>query len=184
MKWQKINNVLHRDLGYIFFFLIIIYSVSGIAINHASDWNPDFYVDKKYISELDLPDKIQDIDENMIKNQLEIIGESDNYLLVDYPSKSKFKVYYKNGSLLYDLQNKKGELERIQRRPLFYEMNLLHRNPGNLWTWIADIFAVGLIIIATTGIMVLKGKNGIKGRGKWLILSSTLSTVLIIFLVI
>jgi hypothetical protein len=33
---------------------------------------------------------------------------------------------------------------------------------------VADVYAVGLIVLAITGMFVLKGKTGITGRGAWL----------------
>jgi hypothetical protein len=44
-------------------------------------------------------------------------------------------------------------------------MTTLHYNPGKWWTWFADIFAVSLIIITLTGLVMLKGKHGLWGRG-------------------
>jgi hypothetical protein len=52
---------------------------------------------------------------------------------------------------------------------IVYEMNQLHLNtPKGVWTIVADIYAVGLIVMAITGMFVLKGKTGITGRGAWL----------------
>ena len=48
MKWRKWNNILHRDLGYLFFGLTIIYVISGISLNHKHNWNPN-YIQKKQI---------------------------------------------------------------------------------------------------------------------------------------
>ena len=36
---------------------------------------------------------------------------------------------------------------------------------GQWWTYFADIFAVGLIIITLSGVIMLKGSKGIIGRG-------------------
>jgi protein-S-isoprenylcysteine O-methyltransferase Ste14 len=40
--------------------------------------------------------------------------------------------------------------------------------PKRLWTWAADVYAVILAFLAISGLFVLKGKNGLSGRGKWL----------------
>ena len=37
-----------------------------------------------------------------------------------------------------------------------------------MYTWFSDIYAAGLIFLAITGLFVLRGKNGIIGRGAWL----------------
>ncbi|MCB9249542.1 MAG: hypothetical protein H6613_13835 [Ignavibacteriales bacterium] len=46
MKIRKLIRKLHRDVGYIAFGLTIIYSISGIAVNHVSDWNPNYSIEK------------------------------------------------------------------------------------------------------------------------------------------
>jgi hypothetical protein len=52
---------------------------------------------------------------------------------------------------------------------VFFESNYLHYNtPRGLWTWFADIFAGALILLAISGLFILKGKKGITGRGAWL----------------
>ena len=33
---------LHRDAGYLAVGLTIVYAVSGLAVNHVSDWDPSF----------------------------------------------------------------------------------------------------------------------------------------------
>ena len=48
-------------------------------------------------------------------------------------------------------------------------MNQMHLNtPKRIWTVVADVYAVALIVLAVTGMFVLKGRTGIKGRGAWL----------------
>ena len=37
------------------------------------------------------------------------------------------------------------------------------------WTWIADVYAVALLFMATSGMFVLRGRTGLAGRGKWLV---------------
>jgi hypothetical protein len=39
---------------------------------------------------------------------------------------------------------------------------------GNLWIWISDAMAVFLLFVAISGLFLLKGKYGLKGRGLWL----------------
>ncbi len=183
MNWRKINNVVHRDFGYFFVFMTLIYSISGIAINHADDWNPDFYVEKQEVK-LDLPKIKSEINEELVLKSLGKIDQAYGFLMIDHPSEEKIKIYFKNGSLLYDLKSGYGKLERVSRRPIFYEVNFMHRNPGGLWTWVSDIFAFSLIVLAITGLFILKGKKGIKGRGKWLVGSGVILTIVFMFFLI
>ena len=55
--------------------------------------------------------------------------------------------------------------EGVKRRPLISSMVQLHFNPGKWWTWFADAFAVCLIIITVSGIVMIKGPKGLWGRG-------------------
>jgi hypothetical protein len=60
-------------------------------------------------------------------------------------------------------------IEKPRGRFGLREMNFLHLNePKGLWTWVADVYAVVLGFLAVSGLFVLKGKNGLSGRGKWL----------------
>jgi hypothetical protein len=62
-----------------------------------------------------------------------------------------------------------GLFESVRRRPVFFEVNFLHYNtPKKLWTWYADIFAGALIVLALSGLFILKGSKGITRRGAWL----------------
>jgi hypothetical protein len=41
-NWRWWFRVLHRDVGYLCVGLTLIYAVSGIAVNHVADWNPNY----------------------------------------------------------------------------------------------------------------------------------------------
>ena len=56
MDLRKWNRVIHRDAGYIFFGMSIIYGLSGIALNHLDDWNPDYIIHTEEIFLNDLPE--------------------------------------------------------------------------------------------------------------------------------
>ncbi len=182
MELSKINKSLHRDIGYFFVFMTIVYALSGIALNHAKDWNPDFQIIKKEIN-LNLPKSKELIDEKTLINELKRIGEFDKYLMTDYPSKNKIKVYYKNGSLLIDIKKSIGKLERLSKRPVLYEFNLIHRNPGGIWTLIVDIYAFSLLLLAITGVFIIKGKNSFQKRGKWFVMAGFLFTIVMILFI-
>lgn len=74
-------------------------------------------------------------------------------------------------------------IETISKRSVFKKMNFLHLNtPQKLWTWIADIFAASLIILAITGLFMIKGKKGFNGRGKWLFILGMLIPILFLLI--
>lgn len=179
-KLRKLNIATHRDLGYFFSSLIIIYCLSGFALNHVNDWNPDFIIEKETIT---IPGdySTSNLSSELIKEFGKQVNETD-YKVYDVPSPGKVKIYYDNASLLIDFTTNSGKYEKIIRRPVFYQSNLLHRNSIRGWKWVSDIFAGMLIIISVTGLFILKGKKGISGRGKWLIGAGVLLPILVLII--
>lgn len=60
MNARRIVIAVHRDLGYFFTGFIIIFAVSGIALNHIDHWNPDFIIQRRTVS-LKLPGSSEDV---------------------------------------------------------------------------------------------------------------------------
>ncbi len=166
-KLRKLNIVTHRDLGYFFSALIIIYCISGLALNHVDDWNPDFIITRSTI-QIDQDFPIANPKPSDILKLGEQVGEA-TYKVFDKPTQNQVKVYYKDASLHVNGSTREGLYERIERRPVFYHANVLHRNSLKGWKWVSDLFAFLLIVISITGLFVLKGKKGLKGRGKWFV---------------
>lgn len=168
-KVRRLNFALHRDLGYFFSSLIVIYCISGIALNHVEDWNPDFIITKDTVH-ISRPFVISEITDKQVIKFGSLVGET-NYKIIDYPTFNQVKIYYDNASLHINLTNQIGLYERVSKRPMFYQTNVLHRNSLKGWKWASDIFAFMLIVITITGLFILKGKYGITRRGKWFIIS-------------
>ncbi len=177
-KWRKWNRIIHRDFGYFFFGMTIIYALSGIAINHVKDWNPNYIIKTKNIS-VSIPDEIN---KNEVLNILKILDEEKNYKKHYFPKEDQLKVFLKNGTLTLNLNSGNGIIEKIKVRPIFKPMNYLHYNPIEWWTWFSDIFAGALILIAISGLFILKGKKGITKRGAWLTILGILIPVIYLFI--
>lgn len=180
-KWQlknlrSLNTAAHRDFGYFFSTLIIVYCLSGIALNHVNEWNPDFIIERKEVvlSKQYVPSQVS---QNEIAELNKLVGE-ETYKVFDFPTPTQVKIYYDNASFHVNFAEGKGVFESVKRRPVFYQANVLHRNSLKEWRWASDAFAVFLIVINLTGIFVLSGKNGITGRGKWLIVAGFLPPVI------
>ena len=91
-------------------------------------------------------------------------------------------IFFDKKTLSADLRSRIAILETVESRTLIHETNFLHLNhPKRLWTWVADIFALALIMLASTGLFMIKGKNGIKGRGKWLTILGVLIPIIFLF---
>ena len=182
MKFRKLIRILHRDIGYVAFGLTIIYSISGIAVNHVDDWNPNYSIVK---DTLVIPNKI-----NTKNSSEELVKSLSNVFQIKDSAKSFFRsdpysieIYFNKKTLTANLKTRVAILEKIDSRAILRESNFLHlNNPKKMWTWVADTFALSLILLAVTGLFMIKGKKGIKGRGKWLTLLGILIPLLFIYL--
>jgi len=164
LKWRKWFRVIHRDFGYLFFGVTLIYAISGIAINHLNDWNPNYVITAENIqTSLNL-----NSDKEEILAMLEDNGERKNYKNHYFPSENGLKIFLKDGVVYVNLSSGKGLIEKSKRRLVFREMNYLHYNPIKYWTWFSDLYAGALIALAITGLFLVRGKKGITGRGAWL----------------
>ncbi len=165
-KIRKWNNLIHRDVGYFFFGLTLIYSISGIAMNHKvmKHWDPEYIVNNySFTSDLDL--KQETITEEKVLLLLKELGETKNLKKFYYPNKKTLKIFIKGGNIVFNLKTKEGEIETARKRQVFNQVDWLHYNPNLWWTYFSDIYAVALIVLAITGLFVIRGKKGIKWRG-------------------
>jgi len=178
VKWRRWLRAIHRDIGYILTGLTVIYSVSGIAVNHVDEWNPN-YIIKKNTTFLKLSDKEKYSTQSIVSAIMSKSGDNESLKSSFRPDSNSIKIFTEKHSLYYDLSS--GELikEEIKDRPLLKESNYLHLNtPKKVWTYVADTFAVGLIFLAVSGLFMVKGKNGMKWRGTWLTIAGILIPIL------
>lgn len=179
-KLRRLNIEWHRDLGYFFSAIIIIYCLSGLALNHLDDWDPDFNI---YKTTVQFPKTYTKADVNdKIVHQFGNAVHEKTFKVFDFPTDNQVKIYYDNASLHINLETGIGHYEKVAKRHFFYEVNVLHRNSLKGWKWVSDIFAVMLIVISLTGMFILKGKYGVKRRGIWLVLAGFLLPVIAVLL--
>ncbi len=180
-KWRKWNRIIHRDFGYFFFGMTIIYGVSGIALNHKGDWNPSYRISNY---EVNVPDELlgKKVDKQNSIDILEYLQIEDDYKKHYFPDNTTLKIFFNDGSTEIDMITGEGYVETIKRRPFLYEVNFLHYNPGVLWKWFSDIYGGALVLIAISGLFILKGRKGIKGRGLWLTMAGVLLPLILFFL--
>jgi hypothetical protein len=172
IPWRIWNVALHRDIGYFSVALVIIYGVSGLAVNHIADWNPNFIREKEFKTIAPILTDDRDSIIAYSKQGLELTVEPDN---VFRPDPETVQLFYPGRTYSIDLPTGNVLIESVQRRMVLYEMNQLHLNaPKGIWTYIADVFAVSLIFMGISGLFILKGKKGLGGRGKWFVLAGTI----------
>ena len=174
-------RILHRDLGYFFAGLVIIYCISGIALNHNHQWNPNYIITKHEIA-VNLPTDTSQITLEIIK---EILLKHDEKQVMSfyYPKNDQIKVFVKNGTATISLNDGNAVIEKIRKRPFFSQLNYLHYNTARKWwTIFSDIFAFSLIVITITGLFLVKGRNGITRRGAILGIIGLLFPILVLLL--
>ncbi len=148
INWRRLNNILHRDIGYFCVGLTIIYAVSGVAVNHAQDWDPDYSIEVT-------TDTFRPIVKEELKTEASVakivneIGISKDFLNYYLPDPETVKIFLDGGTLTIGIVSGETVYENVKKRPVLREMNLLHLNePKKLWTYVADIYAFFLLLLA------------------------------------
>jgi uncharacterized protein len=182
MNWRKLNRAIHRDIGYFFFGMCIIYGISGIALNHRHQWNPNFIINQQDY-QLDINQfSIQDPDKSLAMELLTTLDGNYTYrthLLIG----QGIRIFIEGGTYTVNLNTGRAQLETIRKRPVFNEFNFLHYNtPKKIWTWFSDLFAAALVVLAATGLFVLKGKHGLAHRGIYLATAGIIIPMVILYL--
>lgn len=165
----RLNRDLHRDVGYLVAVLTALYAISGLAVNHIDDWNPNYAIQTRPVAlgPLDLGDLAQA--EELVVRALEL--DPATVRGHHHVQERQFKVFLvEGGEVAVDPVTGEGQLKLVRPRPLLFQANALHLNRlKGAWTWMADLYALSLFYLAVGGLFMLKGKAGLAGRGKWLV---------------
>jgi len=156
-------RALHRDLGYLAVGLTVVYALSGLAVNHIADWDPNFdNYEARHQLALPLPADDQALTELLLR-ELAVadtpseVYRSDTHELTLLLDRRSFHVDTRTGAVLED-----GQRPRF----LLRVANWLHLNRGKkAWTYVADAYAAFLLVLAGTGLVMLPGRKGLLGRG-------------------
>jgi len=161
-RWRAWLRAVHRDLGYLAVGFTVIYAVSGLAINHLADWDPNFtsYQHERTIAPI--PATLSD-DEAVAaaRAALDLGPPRSTYragdeLHLEYDSRKL--VIYGDTGLVVDQGRSSRFLLRVA--------NWLHYNRGKrAWTYVADVYAVMLLYLAISGLFMIKGRLGLRWRG-------------------
>jgi hypothetical protein len=169
LPWRRWNAAVHRDVGYLCVALTIVYAISGIAVNHIQDWNPNYRFVRE---ERRFPPVPLGSREEMVANLVERLALPGPPKDAYRSRPDQIELFYDGWSVKADATAGTAVIERPKERPVLFDANFLHLNrPGGLWTWIADLYAALLALLAVTGMFVLAGPKGLAGRGKWWVLA-------------
>lgn len=169
IRWRKLFRTLHRDIGYVVAALTLAYAISGIAVNHIEDWNPNYTFENTQIDVGGFPVGDYQAMQDHVVAALHLDPKAVKGHFME--TETQFRVFLRNTEeVSVDITTGKGLFKQVKTRAVLYEINALHLNSiKGIWTWVADIFALMLIILVFTGVFMMKGKRGITGRGKWFV---------------
>jgi hypothetical protein len=165
-QWRVLLRALHRDMGYLVVGLTFIYALSGLAVNHIADWDPNF---RNYETAHELgpiagePDAVAAAVAAKLgirEAPREVYAASDDAVEVLFDRRT-LHVNPKSGHVIDE-----GQKPRF----LLRVANWLHLNRGKkAWRYIADAYATILLLLSFSGMFMIKGPKGIVGRGAVLV---------------
>ena len=169
MSWRQRIRALHRDIGYAAAALTIAYALSGLAVNHIEDWNPSYVFRETPIDIRPVPaGSFSDMQAHVVAALGLPAAEVRGHFM---ETETLLRVFLVEGQeARVDVRTGRGMLKRVHTRPVLYEVNALHlNNLKGIWTWVADVFALALLTLAITGLLMHKGRLGLAGRGMWFV---------------
>ena len=165
MRLKKLNFVLHRDIGYLCIGLTILYAISGVAVNHIDDWNPSYEITKENKSIGKIEHKSIILTKNEVLEIVDKIGAKQAFKNYHQPREDKLHIFLEGNKISVNLKTGNVEQKISKRRFLLFESNFLHLNhPKKLWTYVADLYAIGLLILSLTALVMLFVKKKIHMR--------------------
>ncbi len=156
-------RALHRDIGYLAVGFTFIYAMSGLAVNHIADWDPNFVqINRTH----QLKVRLDGGDAPVSARVLGALSIHEQPRELYRASDTRLEIVLEHRTLHVDTAS--GVVEEEGQKPrLFLRMaNFLHLNRGKkAWTLVADTYAVFLIFLASSGLFMIPGRKGLRGRG-------------------
>ncbi len=165
-RWRAWLRAVHRDVGYLAVGFTIIYALSGLAMNHLEDWDPNFRSSEVQLRITPISDELTD-DEAVarIAAAAGMSGPPSDVLRAG----DEVRLEYPDGSKVTAIADT-VTVQKRESRFFFRIANWLHATRGKAaWKYIADAYAVLLLYLAISGIFMIKGRLGLRWRGTLLI---------------
>lgn len=167
-RWRTLLRAMHRDVGYLLVGLTFVYALSGLAVNHIGEWDPNFVAEDSTLTLAESFGADVDTEARRVLTELGVDATpADVYRAPD----GSVEITLDQGlvTVAADGRTVTAQLERPRR--LLRVANWLHLNRGKqAWTVVADAYAVLLLGLAVSGMFMLPGRKGLRGRGLWLVL--------------
>lgn len=165
LAWRPWLRAIHRDVGYVAVGLTFVYALSGLAVNHITDWkdgDPSFKTYSRTHEVGPLTGEDAAIAETLRARFA--IRETPREIYRATPN--ELEILFDKRSLHVDTATGRVVDEGQEPRFVLRFANWLHLNRGKkAWTYVADTYAAGLLLLAVSGIFMIAGKKGFLGRG-------------------
>ncbi len=177
--WRAWLRAIHRDMGYVAVGLTVIYALSGLAVNHIADWDPNF---DAYEATHELGPLTGDA-EAIAANVRARLGITQTPREVYSASPDEIAIEFDQRSLHVNPLTGHVIDEGKKPRFLLRVANWLHLNRGKkAWRYFADAYAVALLLLSASGMFMIKGPKGLLGRGAVLVAAGAAIPILYVTL--
>ncbi|MFA8434957.1 MAG: PepSY-associated TM helix domain-containing protein [Marinifilaceae bacterium] len=181
VKKHNRYRLLHLNLGFFFAGLILSFAISGILLNHREDFNSQTYVVRSESIHADIDKSLLEQSESYGKELSKLFTQCEfrGYRL----DGDELRIYYSDAFAFIDIVSGEGTIEYFQKIPVVGQMIFLHQLTKKTWVYYSDIFALALIVITLSGVLMAKGRYSIKNRGWSLILAGLIFPILILLII-
>lgn len=199
-KWRRLFFALHRDVGFVCLGLTVVYAVSGIAVNHRQHWDYNYAVGEETLAVgspsalLGLvttapPDEgrvVRDAQDQVVERLTAVLGRQAPPRKAFWRGPDRLSLFFGEADEdVVDYLPSRGVVEHTVRRERFLvrAFNFLHLNESRrVWTWVADGYAAMLLFLAFSGVLLVRGRRGLAGRGGLLVALGVLVPVVAVLL--
>jgi hypothetical protein len=167
--WRPWLRAMHRDIGYVVVGLTFIYALSGLAVNHLTDWSDGDASFKTYSATHEMG-PLHGEDQAVADDLRKRLAIKEPPRELYRPTPDELEVIFDKRSL--HVNTATGHVVDEGQKPRFIlrVANWLHLNRGKkAWTYVADAYAASLLVLAMSGMFMIAGKKGLLGRGAILV---------------
>jgi hypothetical protein len=190
---SNISRSLHRDLGYFFIGITLIYAITGFILSARGlgwfkyDYNFQTNISKN-ISSDDFKEKLITEAKNGKLDYIYKVGTKSvvekNIKRLTFSKEENDTLYfdYKYMHVIYNKNSGEANID-YKSYPAFLQMFISsHLSSNNrAWYYLALVYSIVLAFFALSAIVMVKGKYGFKKRGLSLMLAGILTVAIFLF---
>lgn len=158
--------------------LTLVYALSGVLANHRRDWDAEHQkitVNRTFSPISSTPPEAA---QAHVIAQLALPAPKTAW----WPLEGELELVYAGWSVRAHPDEGVATEHRVQRRGWVKFVHDFHYNRlGPFGTWLADFYAITLAFLALSGAILLRGRAGLMGRGKWLVAAGVLLPLALYF---